>query len=232
MLLALSAGCTREVRQQLDIGVHHVSIVAGPDWRHVDQGRRHQLRRGEILLVLEDLGPVGREGIRREVERARDLCRRGREGEARTLMGQVPVPAEHFPSLDERQAFWRSWHEVSGAPAGLDAAAMADRFDRLLDAITALRDRTAEEEVDGALRAMGEDQRRSVASQVVLRQEGREAVIVETWNRLSHEDRRRFALVRDAGYLLVLRTERGPWLASRAAFDRVQGSLRVVRPPA
>jgi hypothetical protein len=226
----LVAGCASEARQEFDVGVHRVSVATHPGWQHVDQGRRHLLRHEEVQLVIEDLGPAGREGIRHEIERARALWHRGQDREARTLMAMVPIAPEHFVTPAQGHAFWNTWHEVSGAPENLDAAEAEARFDRLLDAVATLRDRPAADVIDAALRTMGEDQRRGVASRRQERLDGLELVVIETWNRLSHEDRRRFAILIDAGYTLALRTDRGPWPAAAPAFESTLRSLRIARP--
>lgn len=229
----LLAGCAKPVtRQAFDVGVFQVSVATGPDWRHVDQGRRHLLRHDPVQLVIEDLGPVGRDGIRREIERARTLWRRGQVGEARSVMTMIPVASELFATPEHRRAFWDTWNEVSSAPDDIDAVAAGERFDRLLDAVAALRERPADQVIDDALATMGEDQRRRVAWRQRRMVSGRDAVVIQTWNRLSHDHPRRFALIMDSGRLLVLRTEQGPWQPALVAFDPVLRSLRVTSPPA
>ena len=75
------------------------------------------LRKGEAELVLQDLGAAGPQGIRRAVERARELWRVGRVDEARWRLRNVVVPRELFPAAVEREAFWAAWSAFFGDPA-------------------------------------------------------------------------------------------------------------------
>ena len=225
------AGCARESVQTFDVGVHHVSVALAPDWTEVDQGHRHLLRRGDVQLVIEDFGPSGREGVRRELERARALWEQGEAREAQTVMRMIPVSDSLFAGDVQRRAFWEIWSGLSDAPDGLDAGEAADRFSRLLVATDALVPRSGEQRISDALIQMGEDERRTIASRMVRRIGDHEVTVVVTWYRIDHSSLRRFAIVDDAGYLLVLRTDQGPPLAE-GAFDDVLRTLRVTRPAA
>jgi hypothetical protein len=68
-------------------------------------------------------------------------------------------------------------------------------------------------------------EQRAVARRGTLEVQGRTAHVVETWDSLTHELRRRFAFVVDRGSLLVLHTRGGDFERSSAAFDRMLGSL-------
>ena len=50
-------------------------------------------------------------------------------------------------------------------------------------------------------------------------------VVVDTWNRVSHLDRRRLACLDDAGYLLVLRMERGSVERAGLVFEALLASI-------
>jgi hypothetical protein len=227
-LIALGCGRQAEVmRQEFRVGVHQASFTSRVTWQHVDQGDRHLLRRGEVELVVQDLGPVGRDGIRREVERARVLWLAGKVGEARTALRMIPVSQEHFKTPLHRTEFWEAWAEVSRAPDYLDTVAVDLRFRRVFEAVDSLRSRTVDALIADALKVMGEDRRRSIAGKVRSNLDGREVWVVETWNRLSHVNRERFALVLDDGYLLVLRTGRGPWPNASRDFEEVLKTLRI-----
>ncbi|HKQ56886.1 MAG TPA: hypothetical protein VJY35_03370 [Candidatus Eisenbacteria bacterium] len=232
MAATLLAGCAPQaIRRTFDVGEHRVSMAARPEWRFVEQGRRLLMRHGQVGLALEDLGPRGRAGIRAEIERARTLWRGGQDREARTRMTMIPVPEVLFAAPEQRRAFWETWHEVSGAPEGLDPTLVEGRFDRLLDAVETLRERPADELVDDALLEMGEDERRSVASRSRRTVGGRGVIVVVTWNRLSHDGARRFAFVDHDGRILVLRTGAVAGTLAGAADDRafesVLESLRI-----
>ena len=230
ILCLIALGCSRqaeEVRQEFRVGVHQASFTSRVAWQHVDQGDQHLLRRGEVELVVQDLGPVGREGIRRELERACALWLAGKVGEAHTAMRMIPVSQEHFNTPLHKTEFWETWSEVSRAPEYLDSVSVELRFRRVYEAVDSLRSRNVDALIADALKVMGEDHRRSIAGKVRSNLNGREVWVVETWNRLSHENRERFAFVFDDGYLLVLRTGRGPWPNTSRDFEEVLKTLRI-----
>jgi hypothetical protein len=83
--------------------------------------------------------------------------------------------------------------------------------------------------IDRGLAAMGhDDQRREVKSRRPVTLDGREAMDIETWNRLDHTNPQRIFLVADDGHLLALHTVRMASADALAAFDVIRGSLHFV----
>lgn len=85
--------------------------------------------------------------------------------------------------------------------------------------------RTLDEFIDWGLTEVGHNERREVKSRRTIMLDGREAVNVETWNRLDHTNPQRFFFVDDEGELLALHTERMAFSDSLAAFDAIRDSL-------
>jgi len=82
--------------------------------------------------------------------------------------------------------------------------------------------------IDWGLAALDHDQRREVKSRRAVTIDGREAVDIETWNRLDHTNPQRILLVRDDGELLALHTVRMALQDSLTAFDAIRDSLHFV----
>jgi hypothetical protein len=76
--------------------------------------------------------------------------------------------------------------------------------------------------------AVGPDQRREVKSRRTVMIDGREAVDIETRNRLDHTNPQRILFVIDEGDLLALHTVRMAFADSLAAFDAIRDSLHFV----
>lgn len=76
--------------------------------------------------------------------------------------------------------------------------------------------------------AVGHDQRREEKSRRTVTVDGREAVDIETWNRLDHTNPQRIFLIRDDGDLLALHTVRMAFADTLAAFDAIRDSLHFV----
>ena len=225
--LGLACGCAAPPRQEFEVGVHRLSMVTPAGWQHVDQGRRHLIRRGDARLVIEDLGPRTREGIRDEIQKARERWRAGSDGEGRTVMRGIEVAPRLFESADQRQAFWSIWHAVAGS-RDFDSADL--HFDRLLTAIDGMRELSLDEIVDDALQELGEDQRRSRASLEPRSLDGRNGAFVVTWNRLSHADPRTFAIFVNRGRVLALRVEDRFSRPDESVLEDVLESLGIVEP--
>lgn len=92
--------------------------------------------------------------------------------------------------------------------------------------------RTLDELIDWGLTALdagvAHDGRREVKSRRTVIVDGREAVAIETWNRLDHTNPQRIFLVDDDGELLSLHTERMAFDDTLAAFDAIRDSLHFV----
>ena len=186
------------------VGAHRISARAPAGWETLDRGREVLFRKGDAQVALRDLGPVGPHGIHRELERACELWRSGRERDARWRMRLVPVPPERFGTPAQRDAFWAAWHEVAGTPEGSGFAAVEVAFDRLLESVDSLKTLDVAELSPLALGDVDDQQRREVAARRPASVDGRDTVVLDTWDRMSHERRSRVALILDDGYLLAL----------------------------
>ena len=212
----------------VDIGVHRVSLVVPDGWQHYDHGLEHRLENPDGDLVLTDLGPVSADGYRAVVLEARDLARRGQREEAKQLLkglagrlalGDDPLRTELEECLD---AVWRD-----NPPATVDAA-----FASFLDDLERLPEPDLATLSAVVLGDFDHGPRRDIELQGRLILDGREAYRIRTWQRLTHDGRRRHVFVVNRGNLLVIRTEMGRDEVLGPAFDTVVRSLAFVEPEA
>jgi len=82
--------------------------------------------------------------------------------------------------------------------------------------------------IDWGLAEVGHNQRREVKSRRMVMLDGREAVGIETWNRLDHTNSQRIFFVDDGGELLALHTVGMAFDDTLAAFDAIRDSLHFV----
>ena len=82
--------------------------------------------------------------------------------------------------------------------------------------------------VDWGLAAVGHNERRDMKSRREVTVDGREAIDIETWNRLDHTNPQRIFFVIDDGEVIALHTERMALEDSLAAFDALRDSLHVM----
>jgi len=212
----------------VDIGVHRVSLVVPGGWQHYDHGREHRLETGEGDLILTDLGPVAADGYRTVILEALDLTRKGQREEAKQLLNRLTggdaVGDEALrAALDEcLDAIWRE-----ESPATAEAA-----FDSLLDQLDGFPEPDLATLASVALLDFDHGPRRDIERQGRLILDGREAHKILTWQRLTHNARRRHVFVVNRGNLLVIRTAMGSDDVLGPAFDAVVRSVDFVEPEA
>lgn len=227
--LALVAnGCARPERVTLDLEPLRVSVELPAGWRHVDLGRRHVLQEGEDQIAFESFGPAGREGIRRAIERARGQARAGDLPLAQAMLRRIPVGDDLFATPAHRSRFRDVWNGVSRTAATTPAPVVDAAFEALLAAVDSLPERDSLRVEREVLRAMGADDRRDVASRRLVRLDGHDARLLETWHRMTHEPRGRHLIVLEDGEVLGAWTARGAFTATAPVFDRVTRSLRFL----
>jgi hypothetical protein len=81
---------------------------------------------------------------------------------------------------------------------------------------------------DKALRRLGEDEQRDVASRTPLQIGNHEALMVDTWDRLSHTQRKRFCFVQGEGPRLVIYIQHGRFESVQPDFDALIASVALV----
>jgi hypothetical protein len=224
--LTVASCAATPVRHALTVGHHPISIVVPTGWQLIDRGGVIVMRSDDAEIQIEDLGPVGPLGVRREVERARELWREGRDDYARWRLRTVPVPDALFATAEQREEFWSSWSEVSHEGGAPSRAAVDAAFDRILAYTSTLEHPDVDALASAALERDDPDARRDVALRTRRIVDGHSAVVLDTWYRLSHTSRQRVVMVFDDGCLLELRTERQALARSAVALERVLGSLR------
>ena len=162
VVVAASTACVRDrvlISKEIELGTRRVEVLVPTGWELLDHGKQKRFRRGELEIVLQNLGH--------------------------------PTTPSPFAQV---------------APEGAGF----------------------EELVEWGLAAVGHDQRRDVKSRRAVTIDGREAMDIETWNRLDHTNPQRIFFVRDEGELLALHTVRMASQDSMAAFEAIRESFHFV----
>lgn len=212
----------------LKIGVHEVELIAPPEWEHLDHGREQRFDQGMSQISLADMGPVTREGFEREIVHARELFRQRQLEDARTHLNELLLrPA--FPNKGRWESFATPWNIVRRAGAGLNTAdpeVIERTYAEVLAEIAALPTPDLPTITTAMLAKLGHDERYAIAEQQAMAISGRPALLVDTWDRLSHDQRRRYVFVLNEGNLLVARMELGRFSEMEPVFDALVASLR------
>ncbi len=227
--IALSAGCvsTPAQPQAIRVGHHRVRLVPPPGWEHLDHGREQLFRNreAELSLSLADLGPSSRAGLVRELEAARRLWLEGRRKDAFARMRELHGPPLAFAPSEVRAKFWGPWNEVVYFGDHADSAAVGHGFDALIEGTATLAPDSLEMMAAYAIMTTEDVPGREIARQERRILHGATWVVVDTWSRVSHLDRRRLACLDDAGYLLALRMEHGSVDRAGLVFEALLGSI-------
>jgi hypothetical protein len=215
---------------ELAAGVHRLRVQQPSGWEHLDQGREHRFRSGIAQLSITDHGPVAGAGYRARLRHVRELWLDGRGADASAAMARIDVAPERFATHAERERFTDLWNQLHmslrGPERGLDRQADIQRdFDDLQRMLRLSRDPEVEELLPGLLEAYQFDSQRAIASVENVQVGDRTATIVETWDKLSHNNRRRYALISNEGSLLVVWTAFGGAGQTLPGFETLVDSL-------
>jgi hypothetical protein len=109
-----------------------------------------------------------------------------------------------------------------------DRHQLRSNFERIsIEALEGLNN-DLDESVEVGLHRLKEWERRDEASRNRFDLAGHEAVVVDTWDRLSHQHRKRFLFVKIREDLLTIYMMRGEFEAMEPAFDSLVASLVLV----
>lgn len=101
-------------------------------------------------------------------------------------------------------------------------------FDRIVIEDLSQSGRDLEKAAERALVQLREDERRETAMSTEFLLDGRDALAIDTWDILSHEDRKSYVFVEDWGDLLVIYMMQGQFETMAEAFDEIITSFAFV----
>src|SRR5258706_7633369 len=233
VLLVILGGCAHpKPSTTVDVGHHRVRFVAPAEWEHLDQGRQQIFRQMDVSVVLEDLGPADRNGMKHDLERARETWIQGRRQDAFVRVRELRGPALANATSDAQAEFWKPWYDMTyGDP---DSGAVARAFDAMIAGAERLPDVTPEQMAGYALQVA--DPRRGITSRPgreIARHggrpvNGREWFEVETWSAVSHQDRSRLACLDNGGVFPRVRGQRRPPARMRLVAKKTAASLHAL----
>jgi hypothetical protein len=216
---------------RLSIGVHDIAVRQPEGWMHLDHGLEHRFTQDSSHIAMADLGPATPAAFLHEINHARELFRKH----------QIEDAKEHLGSLRLRSALpgRKEWDEISSAyyvaqDGGLKRDStrqeIEDSYHQLIAAIERMEPRSLEEIVESLVFELDSGAHRQLAGQQAVAVGGREGILVETWDKMTHESRRKMLLVPNEGNVLVLDMAFGRQTEMQAAFDVLVASLEFGAP--
>jgi hypothetical protein len=226
--LAICLGCSGSKTITVDVGIHRVRLTVPKGWEHLEHGRSQILRQGESQMALVDMGPGTREGIAREIAAARALWLEGRRKDAFERIRSIGGPSLLYAASDQVTGFWRPWWEMKALGSTVDSATVGAAFDSLVAHVALLPDDSPQAMARFALDKTSNPERHEISRQSRRLLNDANWVDIETWDRVTHLDRRRLALRENGGYLLVLYIERDPLQVANPVFEEVLVSIQTL----
>lgn len=227
IVAGLAGGCSgsQTPPTTVQVGHHPLRLVTPRGWEHLDHGHEQLFRNGEAALRLTDLGVGAREGLANELREARSLWLAGRKRDAFTLVSTLHRPPVRFLE------FWRPWADVTFIPGASDSAAVGRALETLIHQAEDLPEAPVEIITVHVMRYLHNADLHEVTRRDSLVIHGSRWLVIETWDRLSHLQRRRVGILENRGYLLTLTTERGAFEQTIGAFDSLLASIELAPEP-
>lgn len=222
-----ATGCAkREGGALVVVGTVHVRMSPPHGWEHVDNGVRHEFRRGDGRMSLVDAGIATPESLASAILAARPVLTANPPGRLMTGLEWRDDPVLVVRPEDEQRGFWRYWNEVDYDPVRAASSERLSAFDTLVTRARALAplDKrlvtrwACAQQMDTA--TTYQIDRVSPATPT-----GSTWWVAHTWMRGSHQFIRQYACGFVGGHVLVL--ESGPILDPdhQKAFDQLIASM-------
>ena len=230
LLCLLAAACSHEPDPpppvSVNVGSHLVSFQVPAGWEHLDHGSEHRFQRELSLISASDLGPATPEAYRREIHRAHELFRDHRVDDAGDRLSDLDM-RPFFPDADRWKKFAESWWKaVDGGHATHVSRYDAEvAWNRVLTDIEWLPTLEFATFVEHRFPSIETAAHREIAARQPMEIDGRAALRIETWDRLSHDQRGSFLFVLNEGNLLMFRMEMGNYDGMKPAFETLARSL-------
>lgn len=225
-LLALAGGCS-ERPETLMVGVHPLSVIVPAGWEHLDHGREQLLRNGQAQIAIIDLGLVTVSGYISVVEQSMALAERGDVQGAHERLSGLVMPRAKGGTFAEQEEFRMLWRYMISAHDDRTWGELEGAYFDVLDALDEFPELEVQDLTQRALVRLDHDSRRDIAAKSGRSIHGVDVRVVDTWDRLSHQHRKRFAFFIHRDHLFAIWTQRGAFRQTQQAFEVVLRSMRM-----
>ena len=232
LLPLVAAGCARVEPDLVDVGGHRVRVRVPVGWERLDHGRRQLFRQGEAEIVLADDGAASREALRRDLRGALEAAESGRRKDALERVRTLDGAPLRLSDSEQVEAFWRPWLDDPAIADAANPGDLAPAISGLIARVDSLAEPSARALQEDVVRRLVDASRSEVAHVESQSIHGLAWTIVETWDRVSHENPSRFAFAVNDGRLLVLAVQRWRGPPTDQAFRALLGSLEAGSPSA
>ena len=208
------------------IGHHKLRFTVPRGWQHLQQGATQSLRRSGALLEFTDLGTFSWSGVKRQIKEAQRLTASGDTVAAQALLKQLPYLQALFLNADSWHDVRPLWETLTHRQGTTPLPKVADSYAKLLRHLAYQPDVDFQAVTSKLLQLKNPHGQREEASRRVFDVDGRPAIEVTTWDKLSHTMHRSYLFVLNGDNILQLRVTLGTQDTYAPAFNEIVSSLR------
>ena len=213
------------VRVEKQIGLHQLRFSVPHGWQHLDQGATQAFRNAGALLELQDLGTFSRLATIRHVEQAQDLYSKGESLAAQEHLKRLPYLQAAFLKAEDWLRVENSWRQLTQQQERARPKDINQAYEQVLSMLYQQPKSDLAAVAEMLLQLEDRSGQREVARQSELSIDGRKAVLIETWDRLSHSMQQPNLFVRNEGNILRLSVRLGSYDSVAEPFDQIARSL-------
>jgi hypothetical protein len=210
------------------VGDQQVRLVPPAQWERFEFKDEIGFRHDIDQILLRDSGPITADGIKAQVEQARQLFRTNQIARSSELINSLSV-RPLFSDQRRWKLFEESWKRLRWANLG-ENLAFPDRVEQAYTAVLVELATLPAQDLSLLAKTILADiepmDRREIATEQPIVVDGRRALRFDTWDRRNHTWRRRSVYIENDGRILVVRMGLGQFENLDAAFDRVVESVR------
>ena len=231
LLTACAEEVSRPAEPSLDwvdkqVGAHQLRFLVPKGWQHLDQGAIQTFRKAGALLELKDLGIYSRPGVMRHIEHAQDLYLKGEPLAAQEHLKRLPYLQAAFLKTDDWLKVAAHWRILTQRQAQGETQRIVQAYDEVLNLLSYQPDTDFESVTEKLLDIEDRNSQRDVSNQEILSIDGRKAVLVETWDELSHSMKMQHLFVLNKDSILGMNVRLGRYEDVAQAFEQITASLR------
>ena len=233
-LMASFSGCgenpsqsaqTADVQIEKLVGIHQLKFIVPRGWQHLDQGATQAFRNPGALLELDDLGTFSRLDIIDHIKAAQALYANGEPLAAQEHLKRLPFIQAAFLKAEDWLRVEDNWHNLTerqerDRPRDVKAA-----YKQVLNSLYQQPKTDLSLVARKLLQIEDRSGQREVSQENAFSIDGRKAVLIETWDRLSHSMKKQHLFVLNEGNILALTVRLGPYDSVAQPFNEIATSL-------
>lgn len=236
---ALLTACEGDVSQPLQhatepavewvdkkVGAHQLRFLVPKGWQYLDQGSTQTLRKDGAVLVLEDLGTYSKSGTAQHITQAQELYRGGDKLAAQEHLKRLPNLQTVFLKTDDWRHVEPHWRTLVHSQEQGQVERITEAYDQTLLILSRQPETDFEAVANKLLRIEDRNRQRDIASRDIVSIDGRKAVRVETWDKLSHSMKTKHLFVLNQDNILGMSVRLGRYEDIAPAFDQITASIQ------